>query len=283
MTAGPVERWVEESPYTAALGVRVRELSRERVVLELPFAEANSNPGKALHGGCAASLAAVGGQAVTRLALGEASGPWHTCALQVGYLSAAIDEGVVATATLLREGKQLCFVAVEIATPDGKPIAQASSVVRARLGAPAAELHRSAGDDGTSDPGRMGPLIGQLPFVAGRGISVEHMTGGRSRLRMPFRAANADGSGGVHEGALLALLDTTGAMASWAETGPGPFKASTPAMQAQILAPASKDDLVAYGRMRQRDAELFWSDAEVASATDGRVVARGTVIYRILA
>ena len=114
MTVEWVRRWIEESPYTAALGVRVRELSRERVVLELPFAEANSNPGKALHGGCAASLAAVGGQAVTRLALGEDSGPWHTCALQVGYLAAAIDQDVVASATLLREGKQLCFIAVEV-------------------------------------------------------------------------------------------------------------------------------------------------------------------------
>ncbi len=277
-----VRSWVEESPYTAALGVRVRELSRERAVLELPFSEGNSNPGKALHGGCAASLAAVGGQAVTRLALGEAAGPWHTCALQVGYLAAAIDEDVVASATLLREGKQLCFAAVEVATTAGKPIAHATCVVRARLGAPAAELHRSAGDDGAANPGRMGALIGRLPFVAGRGISVEHMTGGRSRLVMPFRAENADASGGVHEGALLALLDTTGAMASWAETGPGNFKASTPSMQAQILAPGPKVDLVAYGCMRQRDGELLWSDAEVASAVDGRVIARGTVVYRIV-
>lgn len=283
MTTDPVRRWIEESPYTAALGVRARELTRERVVLELPFAEANSNPGKALHGGCAASLAAVGGQAVTRLVLGEASGPWHTCALQVGYLAAAIDEDVMATATLLREGKQLCFVEIEIATPAGKPIAHASSVVRARLGAPEAQLHRSAGDDGAADPGRMGPHIGRIPYVAGRGITVEHMTGGRSRLRMPLREENADASGGVHEGALLALLDTTGAMAAWAETGPGPFKASTPALQAQLLAPAGKLDLVAYGITRQRDGELLWSDAEIASAADGRVVARGTVVYRIVA
>jgi len=282
VTVDSVRRWIEESPYTAALGVRASELSRERVVLELPFAEANSNPGKALHGGCAASLAAVGGQAVTRLALGEDSGPWHTCALQVGYLSAAIGEDVVARATLLRDGKQLCFVGVEVETSDGKPIAHASSVVRARLAAPEAKLHVSARDHGACDPGSMGPLIGQLPFIGGRGIKVEHMTGGTSRLVMPFRSENADASGGVHEGALLALLDTTGAMASWAETGPGRFKASTPAMQAQILAPAPKVDLVAYGRMRQRDGEVFFSDAEVASAADGLVVARGTVIYRIL-
>jgi uncharacterized protein (TIGR00369 family) len=128
----------------------------------------------------------------------------------------------------------------------------------------------------------MGPHIGKTPFIGGRGIVVQHMTGARSRLVMPWRDANADAAGGVHEGAVLALLDTTGAMASWAETGPGRYKASTPAIQAQILAPPPREDLVGYGRVVQRDGELFWSDVEVACASDQRLVARGTVIYRIV-
>ena len=80
----------------------------------------------------------------------------------------------------------------------------------------------------------------------------------------------------------LALLDTTGAMAAWAETGPGRYKASTPSLQARFFSPPPAEDLVAYGRMIQRDAELLWSDVEVASARDARVFARGTVVYRIV-
>ena len=99
---------------------------------------------------------------------------------------------------------------------------------------------------------------------------------------MPWQDGNADQAGGAHEGAVLALLDTTGAMASWAETGPGRYKASTPSIQVQVLAPPPKAGLVAYGVCRQRDRELLWSDVEVADASDGRVCARGTVIYRIL-
>jgi uncharacterized protein (TIGR00369 family) len=277
-----VRRFVERSPYSEALGIRLEELGSGRARLRLPFAEANTNPGQVLHGGVAASLAAVGAQAVARAALGEASGPWHCAGLQVGYLAAAKASDVVAEALLLREGKELCFVGVSLATDDGKPIAQATAIVRARFGAEPAELPLSAGDHGRADPGRMGPHIGQIPFIAGRGISVQHMTGGTARLSMPCSAANADEAGGVHEGALLALLDTTGAMASWAVTGPGPFKASTPAIQAQILAPAPKGDLVAYGRNVARDGGCFWSDVEVAGSADGGVVARGTVIYRIL-
>jgi uncharacterized protein (TIGR00369 family) len=278
-----VRRFVERSPYAEALGIRLEELGSGTARLRLPFAEANTNPGQVLHGGVAASLAAVGAQAVARATLGESSGPWHSACLQVGYLAAAKAEDVVAEALLLREGKELCFVEVEVATDERKPIAHAIAVVRARFGAEPAELPVSAGDHGRADPGRMGPHIGQIPFIGRRGISVQHMTGGTSRLVMPFREANADASGGVHEGALLALLDTTGAMASWAVTGAGPYKASTPAIQAQILAPAAKGDLVAYGRNVARDGGSFWSDVEVASAADGRLVARGTVIYRILA
>ena len=113
-------------------------------------------------------------------------------------------------------------------------------------------------------------------------IRVEHMTGARSRLVMPIGDGNRDASGGHHEGAVLALLDTAGAMASWAETGPGPFKASTPALQAQILRPAPDADLVAYGRLAARDGDAFWADVEIADTASARAVARGTVLYRIV-
>jgi uncharacterized protein (TIGR00369 family) len=277
-----VRRWVEQSPYTRGLGVRLEEMDGAGARLHLPFAEANTNPGQVLHGGVAASLCAIGGQVVARARLGEASGPWHSAGLQVNYLAAAKAQDVVAVARLLREGKEVCFVEVDVATEDGKPIAHATAIVRARFGADPAELPASAGDHGGCDPGSMGPHIGRIPFMAGRGIVVEHMSGATSRLVMPLRDANADEAGGVHEGALLALLDTTGAMASWAVTGPGPFRASTPAMQAQVLAPTPAGDLVAYGRNAARDGGFFWSDAEVVRASDARVVARGTVVYRIL-
>jgi uncharacterized protein (TIGR00369 family) len=277
-----VQRWIEKSPYSAALGVQLESLTEGAARLRLPFAEVNTNPGNVLHGGCAASLAAVGAHAVTRATLGEESGPWNSPALQVNYLAAAQEQDVIAEARLLRRGKTLCFVEVDVATEDGKSIAHATAVTRARFGDDPATLPISAGDDGAADPGAMGPHLGRVPFIGRRGIVAEHMTGGTSRLVMPFIGDNADENGGVHEGAVLALLDTTGAMASWARTGHGPYRASTPSIQAQILAPAPKQDLIAYGRNVQQDGEILWSDVEIASAVDARIYARGTVIYRIL-
>jgi uncharacterized protein (TIGR00369 family) len=277
-----IESWIERSPYAAALGVTCESVSEQSVQLGLPYAEQNANPGKALHGGCAASLAIIAGQAVARATLGEAAGPFHTAALQVNYLAAAIGEGVHATGTLLRRGKNMCFVEVDVATGEGKSIAHATSMLRARFMAAPVDLTISAGDEGHADPGPLGPHIAKLNFASARSLEIEHMAGGRSRITMPLSANNADASGAMHEGAVVALLDTTGAMAAWAETGPGPYKASTPALQAQILAPPPDQGLVAYGRVVQRDADGFWSDVEVAGQDDGRVCARGTVLYRIV-
>jgi len=277
-----------ESPYAAALGVEIVAVDSERAVLRLPFREQNANPGGALHGGVAASLSVIGARAVTRAALGEASGPWHTTGLHVSYLAAAINEAVSAEARLLRRGKELCFLDVEVATAAGKPIARAAVATRARLGKPPASTHAAAGDDGEIGPGPMGERVGSLGFIGGRGIVVELMKAGRSRLRMPWRAANAAGgpadpaAAGTHEGAALALLDTAGAMAAWSVTGPGPYKASTPAIQAQVLAPPPATDLVAFGRVVERDDEMFWSEVEVAEAESLRVCARGVVLYRIV-
>lgn len=276
-----VKEWLEGSPYNRTLGVEQVSLSDDLLVLRLPFNEANTNPGGALHGGVAASLSVIGGQGVVRAALGAESGPWHTAGAQINYLAAAINEGVMARARLLRKGKELCFVDVAIETEAGKPIAQANLAMRGRFGAAAPQLRRASGDDGLMEPGPMGSHIGAISFIGNRGIKVELMKAGRSRLVMPYREDNGD-LYGVHEGAAMALFDTTGAMAAWAETGPGPYKASTPAIQLQMLAPPPKADLVAYGRVVQRDNELFWSEVEVAEQQSGLVCLRGTVFYRIV-
>ncbi len=274
---------VENEPYGAALGVRVDEIGESRVVLGLPFKDENSNPGRILHGGVAASLINIASLTLGRAALDAVAGPLHVASLQVCYLSAAVGEEITAEASLLRKGKELCFVDVNIRTPDGKAIARGLATVRGRFGAPQSDHAVPSGDDGSANPGVMGPFLPKrVPFIGARGMVVENMSGGRSRITMPFQDNNAGSHGGVHEGAILALLDTTGAMAGWATTGPGPYKASTVAIQAQLRAPADAEELVAYGRTVQRDREILWCDVEVASRKEGRLIAGGTVVYRIV-
>ncbi len=95
-----VKSWVEKSPYGLALGVSLSQLSEQAAQLTLPYRDENSNPGRVLHGGVAASLSVISAQAVARAALGPESGPWHTIGFQINYLAAAVGEAVVADATL---------------------------------------------------------------------------------------------------------------------------------------------------------------------------------------
>jgi uncharacterized protein (TIGR00369 family) len=277
-----VARWLAGSPYAQSLGVVCESASEERVRLHLPYRDENSNPGRALHGGVAASLVVLGAGALARGALGADSAPWHTAAVQISYLSAAIGEDVVADARLLRKGKELVFADVSVEAMDGRGVARGGVTVRGRFGAPESAPPAVIGEDAPGDPGPMGAHIGRTPFMGRLGIHVEHMRGGQSRILLPFTERNAGAGGGVDEGAVLALLDTTGAMAAWALTGPGRYKASTPALQAQILAPPPAGDLVGYGSVVHRDGELFLCDVEVGSAATRGVVARGTVVYRIV-
>ena len=270
-----VREWIEGSPYARELGVEPLVLGPEQARLRLPFRAGNTNPGGVLHGGVAASLVALAGQAVARSALGPEAAPFHIGGVEVAYLAAAKQQAIEAEARRLRAGKELVFVDVAVRGEDGREIARGLVTARGRFAAPAVEGPRAAGDDGAADPGPMGLLIEKIPFMARLGIRVEHMTGGCSRIVLPWRAENADAAGGVAEGAVLALLDTTGAMA-------GPYKASTPALQAQILTPPPAEDLVAYGRCGHRDGAAFWSDVEVCGVASKRVCARGTVLYRIV-
>ena len=139
----------------------------------------------------------------------------------------------------------------------------------------------SSGDDGESEPGPLAKALASAPFMSKRQMNIVHMADGRARVTMPACDANADENGHLHDGAMLALLDTTGAMAAWAEAGPARWKASTASLQAQTLAPPPSGDVVAYARCVHRDQEMYWCDAEIADVTTGRVTTRGTVFYRL--
>jgi uncharacterized protein (TIGR00369 family) len=279
-----VKSWVEESGYSKELGIEARNITDEGAELYLPFAEGNSNPGGALHGGVYASMSIIGAHAAARTALGPDVGPFHTTGFQINYLSAAISEAVSAKARLLRRGKELAFVEVMCTSEAGKDVSHATLMIRGRQGKGAAIGPVTRGDAGEADPGEMGAFVtGSVPFIKNRGISIDHMAGTTSRLTMPWKESHGDNvSGGTHEGAALALLDTAGAMAGWAVTGMGAYKASTPSMQAQVLAIPPAEDLVAYARVAYQDDEIFYSDVEVAGVEDQKVCARGTILYRIV-
>jgi uncharacterized protein (TIGR00369 family) len=109
------------------------------------------------------------------------------------------------------------------------------------------------------------------------------MDDGAARIRMPFRDGNTDHGGAVHEGALAALIDTAGALASWSIVGLDfRLKASTVGIHASFHGAAIEEDVVADARTWRRNDEIFLNHVTVSGSRSARVVATGTVTYRIV-
>jgi len=274
-------------PYHAHLGMVVDELDAQAVRLRIPFAEVNANPGRALHGGVYASAIDAAAALLARgLEPPDAALEGRTLDLAVSYLAAAIGCDVFAEGLVLRRGKELAFVEVTVRDEAGRALAR--GLVTHRLAPPAPE-DRVRLDVPPSDlvPGEVPKLaraIQSAPFMATRGMNIVLMHGGRALVEMPSIEANAGEGGVLHEGAVAALLDTAGAMASWSVTGVDlRYKASTPAIHVSFHTPAvAGEGVVAHARTLSRTNESFLNAVTVYGAASGRAVASGSVTYRIV-
>lgn len=268
-----------DDAYAAALGVRVEPAGDGAVRLHVPFRDDNANPGSALHGGVAASLVAIGGMEATREGGAVVDATVH-------YLAAAIGEDVVADARVLRRGKELAYVAVDVATAAGKAIATGLVVWRGGADGPDDRQRlATAVPSTTTAPGLPSfvRFFTAAPFMSRLGIAARAAADGTARAGLPWQPANVDATGALHPGAVAALVDTTGALASWSLVPlDARNKASTPALHVAWHAAARDEGVTAAATVVRRTDELFQSTVTVHGDVSGRLVATGTVTYRIV-
>jgi len=276
-----------QDPYAGALGMAVESVDAERATVRVPFQSGNSNPGGALHGGVAASVVDIAAALVGRAGVQDRPGIEHGVVdLAVTYLAAAINEDIVGEARLLRRGKELAFVEVDVRTGAGKAIAR--GLVTHRSGEPGGSDRQLIRDPEASlEPdGELPPfarIFTAAPFIARLGIEARHAADGAALTLLPWRDANADRDGALHGGAVAALIDTTGAMASWSLVPLDPRnKASTPALHVTHHTPAHGEPVLAEATTLRRNDELFANEVTVRGGDSGRLIATGTVLYRIV-
>jgi uncharacterized protein (TIGR00369 family) len=274
------------APYCRELGLEVEAVDANGAKLRLPYRDGNSNPGKALHGGVAASLIDIAGGLVSLAGAPEGPVAHGAIDVSVSYLAAAIGEEIVAAARALRRGKEITYVEVDVATMGGKAIAKGivvHRVVSATSDARTFGAPPSADEIPVKPVSDYGRAFMKVPFIARLGMRNEGFEEGIARVRLPFAEANTLDGQRLHEGAILALMDTTGALSSWSITGMDfRYKASTVAVHGQFVAPAAGEDLVALSRTVRRDEEIFWNSVSVVGVSSNTLVARGDVLYRIV-
>jgi len=280
----------ETVPFHATLGLRVEAIDTDRVLLRVPFKDEIANPGRALHGGVAASAIDIAG-ALAAWSGVEGAGALEagTIDLSVDYLAAAIGEDIVATAEVLRRGKELVYSDVDVRNDAGKRIARGLVTYRLfdHAAVPAArDRQLSVAPEPLPQSGELIPgaeAFVSLGLIAHLGITVSHAHAGVAVLGLPAAGAHDDAAGATHEGALAALIDTAGALASWSIVGLNMrHKASTAGIHVSYHAPARGEAVVAQARTLRRNNEIFLNAVTVSGRTSGRIIAAGTVTYRIV-
>jgi uncharacterized protein (TIGR00369 family) len=126
-----IREFVPASPLVRHLGMRLDELSADRAVLLLPFDERLATMGEIVHGGAIASLIDTAGMAA---AWSDDEVPESlsgaTVSMNVDFVAAARGQDLRADASVVKRGRSLCFIDIDVTEPDGRMVARGSLVYR---------------------------------------------------------------------------------------------------------------------------------------------------------
>jgi len=130
---------------------------------------------------------------------------------------------------------------------------------------------------------RIAKVIAMTPFMKHLGMEFMEGAEGYAKLRLRYQKENSTAGDALHGGAIASLIDTTGAMAAWttAEIATPRYFGSTVGVNVNYLSGAIGEDIFAEGRVLKRGKEIIHSDVRVTNG-DGKLLAQGTVIYRII-
>jgi uncharacterized protein (TIGR00369 family) len=120
-----VRGWLEHSPFASNLGIRVEELGEGQAELTLPYDEKLTTVGDIVHGGAISSLIdAAAAAAAVSAATGDTFTGGATIDLSVSLLTAARGSDLRARARVIRGGRAITFVEVDVEDGDGTPVAK---------------------------------------------------------------------------------------------------------------------------------------------------------------
>jgi uncharacterized protein (TIGR00369 family) len=120
-----MRQFLPSSPFPGHLGIRLVGMEPGSATLGLPFAEALVTAGTTVHGGAVASLIDTAGM-VAAWSGGEVPDRLRgsTVGLTVSYLAPADGEDLQASATVLRRGRSIVHVEVDVRTASGTAVAK---------------------------------------------------------------------------------------------------------------------------------------------------------------
>jgi uncharacterized protein (TIGR00369 family) len=129
-----ISEFLKHSPFVRHLGIELREIEDDRVVLALPFREEVVTIGDVVHGGAISTLVDTAAMAAAWSAIEFEEAPrGTTVGLSVDFLSAGRGTELLASARVLRRGSSLCFCEVKVWPAEGDELV-AGGLVTYKLG-----------------------------------------------------------------------------------------------------------------------------------------------------
>ena len=129
--AAALKAFVEASPFCRTLGISVERIAIDEVELSLPFAPANVTVGDIVHGGAVSTLVDVSAAVTAYTGVELPERPrGSTAGMTVDFLRAARGSDLRSHARVLRRGRALCFVEVDVSDADGELVAKALVTMR---------------------------------------------------------------------------------------------------------------------------------------------------------
>ncbi len=120
-----VRGWLENSPFASHLGIRLESLREGEAELCLPYDDKLATMGDVVHGGAISSLIdAAAAAAAVSAAEGDTLAGGTTVDLSVSLLAAARGSDLRARARVIRRGKAISFLEVDVTDGDGSPVAK---------------------------------------------------------------------------------------------------------------------------------------------------------------
>ena len=120
MNEGFFDRF-DDLPFHQFLGLKIHQAEKDRVTLRLHRTEQTPQGiGGSVNGGVLATMVDMAAVAAVFTDLPEHVVPAGTADLQITYLRQASGEFIDAVARVVKRGRQLCTIQVEILNPEGR-------------------------------------------------------------------------------------------------------------------------------------------------------------------
>jgi len=270
--------------------LQVDENTQDKTVVSFPAQEVTLNLGGTLHGGASMSIINMAARHALYPFVADSADTIRTLDQSVRFTSTARGEKIIARAVVIKKGKELAFVEVDVANDQGKQVSK--GLVTLRFGASPAEVNAQGNTSPCLDvrsyypeewqPGPMAQWLAQRGFTANLGLRIAHAHAGLSVVRLEPQAHVLNANGRIDDGAIATLCDSAGAMAAISMNNDSMARGSTPSLHINYYDTPKNETLVALGSGRWRQQESFLATVQVAGENSGMVYADAQVLFRIV-